>query len=324
MKAIRVRQFGDPSVLAVEDIDTLLPAAGQVRVRVAAAGVNPVEAYVRSGTYARLPQLPYTPGADGAGTVDAVGPNVTQFREGDRVYIAAVHGYCSGTYAEQAICDATDVHPLSANVSFAQGAALGVPYVTAWRAVFDHGRAEPGQTLFVHGASGGVGIAAVQFGRAFGLTVIGTAGSDKGRALVTEQGAHHVLDHKAEGYRQQVATLTDGTGPDLIVEMLANVNLGVDLEMLAKYGRVVIVGNRGALEFNPRLIMGKDANVSGFTLPNASPATLARAHASIGAGLAAGTLRPVIGEERPLAEARTAHEQLMTAGSAYGKIVLVP
>src|SRR6185503_5878689 len=123
---------------------------------------------------------------------------------------------------------------------------------------FQRGRGKAGETVLVHGATGGVGIACVQFARAAGLTVIGTGGSEKGRALVAEQGAHHVLDHRTAGYEQQLMDLTGGRGVDLIAEMLANVNLARDLTMLARGGRVIVIGNRGAIEINPREAMGRE------------------------------------------------------------------
>ncbi len=320
MKAIRVHQFGGPEVMRLEEAPDPQPGPGQVVVRIAAAGVNPVETYIRAGMYARKPALPYTPGSDGAGTVVATGDGVTQFSAGDRVY---VYGSLSGTYAEQALCATNQVHKLPGKASFQQGAAMGIPYGTAYRALFWRAHALPGETVLVHGASGGVGTAAVQLARAFGLTVIGTAGTDKGRALVAREGAHHVLDHSAPDYLAQLATLTGGRGVDVILEMLANVNLGKDLGVLAMRGRVVVIGSRGNIEINPRDTMARDADIRGMSLMNASEAELASIHAGLVAGLENGTLRPVIGQEILLAEAPRAHEAVMASG-AYGKIVLVP
>ena len=319
MKAIRVREFGGPEVLRLEDVPELKPAAGEVVVRIHAAGVNPVETYIRAGVYARKPALPYTPGTDGAGTIEATGKNATRFAPGARVYVA---GSLSGTYAEQALCEESSVFPLPAHVSFAQGAALGVPCATAYRALFQRASARPGETVLIHGASGGVGIAATQLARAQGLRVVGTAGSEKGRALVKAEGAHEVLDHKAPEHFDKALSLTGGRGYDLIVEMLANVNLARDLTILAHGGRVVVVGNRGNIEINPREIMARDAAILGMSLWNISPADSLSVHAALGAGLENKTLRPVIAEEFPLAEAARAHVAV-TENSALGKMVLV-
>jgi NADPH2:quinone reductase len=320
MKAIRVREFGGPEVLKLEEVPDPTPGPGQVVVRVKAAGVNPVDTYIRSGAYAMKPQLPYTPGADAAGTVEALGAGVTGLAKGERVYtLCAVHGVC----AELALCEAKDVKPLPAGISFAQGAGISVPYGTAYRGLFHRGRAVAGETVLVHGASGGVGLAGVQLARAHGLTVIGTAGTDKGRTLVREQGAHHVLDHSAPGYLDELKSLTGGRGVDVILEMLSNVNLGKDLTVLARGGRVVVIGCRGTVEINPRDAMARDASILGMVLFNATPQELDGIHAGIGAGLANGSLRPVVGREFPLADAPKAHQAVMAPG-ASGKIVLVP
>lgn len=320
MKAIRVREFGGPEVLRLEEVPDPQAGAGQVVVRVRAAGVNPVDTYVRSGAYAVKPQLPYTPGFDAAGEVESVGEGVKSVKAGDRVYTS---GSLSGTYAELCLCDEAQVHPLPGRVSFSEGAGINTPYATAWRALFQRAQGRPGETVLVHGASGGVGTAAVQMARAAGFEVIGTGGTDEGRKLVAEQGAHHVLDHHAPDYLEQLAALTQGRGVDVVLEMLANVNLNKDLGVLAKGGRVVVIGSRGAVEINPRLAMGRDAAILGMTLFNVSPQDLASIHAGIVAGLEAGTLRPVVGREVPLADAARAHEEVMKPG-AYGKIVLTP
>ncbi len=318
MKAIRVHEFGPPEVMRLEDVTDPAPGPGQVVVRVHAAGVNPVETYIRSGAYANKPPLPYTPGGDAAGVVAAVGARVPRCQVGDRVYTA---GTISGAYAQLALCDAAQVYPLPDHLTFAQGAALHVPYATAYRALFDRSHARAGQTVLVHGASGGVGLAAVQFAAAAGLTVYGTAGTERGRLLVREQGAAHVFDHKAPGYLDELLKLTDGRGVDLILEMLANVNLGKDLTVLAKDGCIVVIGSRGEVQVNPRLLMRAEGSILGVM--GGSPEAYARAHAAIGAGLRAGTLRTIVGRELPLAQAPQAHHAIIEA-TACGKLVLVP
>ena len=320
MKAIRVHEFGGPEVMRVEDVPELSAGSGQVVVRVHAAGVNPVDTYIRSGAYARKPSLPFTPGSDAGGVVDQVGEGVTTVRPGDRVYVA---GSLGGTYAEQALCAEGQVHPLPDAVSFAQGAAIGVPYATAYRALFQLAQVKPGETVLVHGASGAVGLASVQMARAFGLNVIGSAGTERGRNLASDQGADHVLDHTRPGYLDEMLRLVDGRGVDVVLEMLANKNLGKDLTVLAPHGRVVVIGSRGTVELNPRDLMGRDGEILAMLLMNASERELRSIHAGIVAGLRTGTLRPVIGQEIPLAEAPRSHTAVMEPG-AYGKIVLVP
>jgi NADPH2:quinone reductase len=324
MKAIRAHQFGDPSVMTMEEVPEPEAAAGQVLVDIKAAGVNPVDTYIRSGQYAFLPPLPYTPGSDAAGVVAAVGSEVPGIKVGDRVYVmGTIDGRALGAYAQRAVCTIDQVHHLPRNITFAEGAGVGVPYVTAWRALFDRGRAVPGETVLIHGASGAVGVAAVQMASAAGLRVFGTAGSERGRALAREQGAHEVFDHTSPGYEKDIVAKTGGRGVDLIIEMLANVNLVRDLDLIAKRGRIVIVGNRGSLELNPRAIMGKDATIVGFTNFNVLPGELATAHAAIVAGMERSGYKPQVGKEMPLADAPRAHEDVLKPG-AYGKIVLIP
>ena len=307
-------------MMRIEEVSDLQPADDQVVVQVRAIGVNPVETYIRSGKYSALPTLPFTPGSDAAGAVASVGKNVRHFRPGDRVYTART---LTGAYAEQTLCRESQVYPLPERASFEQGAALGIPYATAYRAIYQKACATPGDVVLVHGASGGVGTAAVQIARAGGMRVIATAGTPQGRALVSEHGAHYVLDHRAEGYLEQVLKLTDGQGADVILEMLANVNLARDLTVLAKGGRVVVIGSRGLAELNPRDAMIRDASLLGMLLFNASDRDLARIHAALIAGLENGSLNPVIGQRFPLADAPKAHRAVMEPG-AQGKIVLIP
>jgi NADPH2:quinone reductase len=245
---------------------------------------------------------------------------VAAAKVGDRVYTA---GTASGAYAEMTLCKERQVHQLPEQITFSQGAALGAPYATAYRALLHRASAAPGQVVLVHGASGGVGIAAVQIARAAGMTVIGTAGTDKGRHLTAEQGAHHVLDHNSPDHFEQALQLTDGRGIDVVLEMLANVNLGRDLEVMAPSGRVVVIGSRGRIEIDPRLAMSRDVSILGMMLANASEAEIGSIHCALHAGLENGSLHPVVGHEMPLKEAATAHHEVIES-SHLGKIVLIP
>ena len=320
MNAIRVEQFGEPEVMKLVEGPALQPGPGQVLVQIHAAGVNPVETYIRAGTYARKPNLPFTPGNDGAGVIAEVGEGVREWRQGDRVYTA---GSSSGTYAEYALCDAGHLHRLPENSSFAEGAAIGTPYATAYRGLLQRGGALPNETVLVHGASGGVGSAALQLGRARGLRMLGTAGTERGRELVRAQGAQEVFDHHAPDYLDRIKEATAGRGVDVILEMAAHLNLGKDLTLLAPRGRVVVIGNRGRVEIDARDTMSRDADIRGLVLPNTPPAEMAAIHAALVAGLENGSLRPVIGREFSLAEAPRAHRAVLEPG-AFGKIVLVP
>ena len=319
MKAIRVHEFGGPEVMKIEEVPDPKPGPAQVLVRVKAIGVNPVDNYIRTGTYARKPQLPYTPHTDIGGIVEAVGPSATRFKKGDRVYAHAV----VGGGAELAVCEEWQVLPLAAQATFQQGAAIGVPYGTAWRALFIRAHARAGETVLVHGASGGVGTAAVQTARAHGLRVLGTAGTPEGLRLIREQGAHEAFNHRDADYTAAILAATGGKGVDVVLEMLANVNLDRDLELIGMRGRVVVIGSRGRVEIDPRKSMGKDGAILGMTLFNANGDEFREIHSGIVAGLDNGTLRPVIGKELPLSDAAKAHQAVMESG-ALGKIVLVP
>ncbi|MBI5443050.1 MAG: NADPH:quinone reductase [Deltaproteobacteria bacterium] len=320
MRAIRVEALGGPEVMKLVEVADPTPAPGEVLIRVHAAGVNPVDTYIRSGAQGYAAPVPYTPGSDAAGVVEAVGPGVTGLSVGARVFTART---LTGAYAEKTLCAEKDVHPLPEGVAYAQGAAVGVPYAAAYRALFQRARAEAGEVVLVHGATGGVGIAAVQFARAAGLTVIGTGGDPEGRSLAAAEGAHHVLDHDDPEHLHRAMALTSGRGVDLILEMLANVNLGRDLTALAQGGRVVVIGSRGTVELDPRDAMRREAAILGMLLFAATERERDAAYAAIGAGLENRTLRPVIGRELPLAEAPAAHRLVLEWGG-YGKIVLMP
>ena len=319
MRAIVVREFGGPEVMKIEDVPPPSAGPGQILIRVRAVGVNPVDTYIRSGMYARKPSLPYVPHADIAGVVETVGDGVTKVKPGDRVYAYMI----DGGGAELARGEEWQVQRLPDRATFQQGAAMGVPYGTAWRALFLKAAARPGETVLVHGASGGVGTAAVQIARAHGMRVIGTAGTDEGLRLVREQGAHEVLNHREPDYLTKVPGLTGGRGPNVILEMLANVNLDRDLDILAPHGRILVIGNRGRVEIDPRKLMGKDGRILGMTLFNTTRDEFLEIHASLAAGLENGTLTPVIGKELKLDQAAQAHVAVMEPG-AFGKIVLIP
>jgi len=322
MKAIVVEEFGGPEVLALREVPDLVPGPGQVLVKVHAAGVNPVDTYVRSGAYARKPALPFTPGSDAAGRVEAVGAGVARFKAGDRVYVFGM-GTHTGGYAQQLLAPESSLQFLPANTSFSQGAALGVPYGTAHFGLWARGGAKPGETVLVHGASGGVGIGAVQLARAGGLRVFGTASTEAGREALLQTGAHAVFDHSEPGYFDKIMAGTGGKGLDLILEMLANVNLEKDLRGLALGGRVVVIGSRGRIEIDPRDTMARNADVRGLMLGLASPQELRQIHASLRAGLENGSLKPLLSQELPLIDAPRAHTDVMK-DKKIGKIVLLP
>jgi len=320
MKAIRVHEFGPPNVMHVEDITDPTPGPGQILIQIKAIGVNPTDTYTRAGAGAKKVSLPYTPGIDAAGIVESIGESVTSITVGERIYTS---GTVTGAYAERALCTESQLHPLPSNISYVQGAAINIPYATAYRALFQRANAVPGEVVLVHGASGGVGIAAVQIARSRGMRVIGTASTAKGRELVLKEGAHEALDHSNPNYLDQLLALTKGKGVDVVLEMLANVNLAKDLKILTLGGRVVVIGSRGKIEIDPREAMVRDATIAGMLLFNISEKQATETYAALYAGLEDGSLRPIVGKTMALAEAPRAHLEIMEPG-AYGKIILIP
>lgn len=322
MRAIVARAFGGPEVLELQNVPDPMPGPTQVLVHVHTVGVNPYDTYMRTGNYAIKPPLPYTPGSDAAGVIAAVGSDVNDVALGARVFIGGTATHKAyGAYAEKVVCERGQIHPLPGRLSFAQGAAINVPYVTAWRALHIRGRIQPGETLFIHGASGSVGIAATQIARAWGLTVIGTAGTTAGLELVLAQGAAHALNHREPDYLDRLKELTDGRGPDVILENLANVNLDNDLTALAFGGRIVVVGNRGRIEIDPRKTMSKEGAIVGMALWNTTPDEWTKIYRALHAGLSDGTLSPHVAMELPLGDAGQAHQRILEP-AANGKIVL--
>nr|XP_028588910.1 quinone oxidoreductase [Podarcis muralis] len=321
MRAVKVFEFGGPEVLKLQaDIPLPVPGENQVLIKVHACGINPVETYIRSGTYAKKPALPHTPGSDVAGVVEGVGEHVTTFKKGDRVFTL---GTISGGYAEYTISSADTVFSLSDKLDFKQGAAIGIPYFTAYHALFQKGSAKAAETVLVHGASGGVGIAACQIARAYGLKVFGTAGTEEGIKLVLQNGAHEAFNHKKKDYLTQIKEAAGVHGIDVVIEMLANVNLAHDLQLLSSGGRVMIVGSRGPIEINPRDTMWKESSIRGISLFSASKDELRECAASILAGVEAGWLKPAVGPEYALEKVAEAHKDIIHSPGALGKMVLL-
>lgn len=320
MKAIVVSEFGDEAVLRYQDAPMPEPGENEVRIRMEATGVNPVETYIREGKYGKLPPLPYIPGNDGAGVIDEIGGGVENVTIGQRVFVAATLAKRNtGTYAEYTVCDADAVQPLPDGISFTEGAGLGTPGLAATYALFSRAKLRPGETVLIHGATGGVGTLAVQLARQAGATVFGTAGSKEGEELLKTMGAHRLFNHAEEGYLEHIREASS-EGPNIIIEMLANVNLAKDLSILAVHGRVVVVGSRGSLEFSPRDVMRKDATVHGVLINNMPHRTFIENMFRLSAALENG-LRVVVNRELPLREAPLAHKHI-SDGNKTGKIVL--
>lgn len=321
MKAIRVHTFGGPEVLNLED-QVVVPQVkdNQVLVRVAYAGVNPVETYIREGLYSRLPDLPYIPGSDASGYIHEVGSAVKNLKVGDRVFVAGTSSN-SGSYAQFVVSDDTYVFPLHDRLTMEQGASLGVPFFTAYKALILRAQTRPGEVVLIHGASGAVGTAAVQIARALGATVVGTAGTKEGMEVVSRCGAHHVFNHNHKAYEKKMLEHL-GTGFDVIIEHLANINLGHDLQMLKNGARVMIVGCRGTANINPRHLMLPEACIRGVSLGTSTADEWIEMGAAIVAGIEAGWVNPVINQVYNMEDVQKVHHDIIHSKGAKGKLVL--
>lgn len=320
MRAIRVAELGNPDVLKVEQVPTPEPASDEVLIEIKAIGVNPVDTYIRSGYQGYNPTVPYTPGYDAAGVVVGVGDKVNSFDVGARVYLS---GAIDGTYAEFALCKVNQINPIPDHMTFAEGACLFVAYVTAYRGLVQRAKAITGETVLIHGASGAVGIAAIQFAKLLGCRVIASAGTKEGQRLAAEQGADLVVDHNDSDHYSSIMDYTEAAGVHIILEMMAHLNLANDLKILAAKGRVVIVGSRDTIEINPRDTMACDGEILGMSLMNISESEQIEIHKAIADGIHSKKLKPIIRCELPLEEAALAHIKMMEPG-ALGKIILIP
>jgi len=313
MRAITVRAFGGPEVLELVQIPDPAPGPGQVLVRLRAAGVSPADVEVRAGSFVRLPQLPYMPGSAGAGVVESVGEGVTDLHPGDRVWLTG-----GATYAEACAVPAQRAHPLPERLSFEQGAAIGGSYATAYQAIHLAAGVRPGDHVLVHGASGGVGTAALQLLAAHGATAVGTANSAEGRTHILNQGAAAALPHAAW---DELLEATGGRGYDAILEMRAEDNVLRDGALLATRGTIVLVGAHAEARFNPLEFMVRGAAIRGMATFLLTAAEQAQVDRAIETGLSDGRLTPVVGQSFPLAEAAAAHRAVWT-GAKVGKVVL--
>lgn len=320
MNAILVKQFGGADVCEyTSNLPIPEPNENQIQIKIHAAGVNPVDTYIRAGTHSRQPKLPYTPGLDSAGEVTRIGEKVQNFKVGDRVFTTNSD---TGTYAEYTLSNPMYTFKLPDNLSYEEGSAIGIPFFTAYRSLFLKGNAKPGECVLVHGASGSVGLAAVQLAKANGMTVIGTAGSSAGLELVKNQGADHVFNHRDSDYMEKIKNMFPD-GLDIILEMLANVNLNNDLQILRwKKGRVVVIGNRGTIDINPRLLMAKETSVTGVTLFTSDEDDFHLMYRHIYSLIKANCIKPVIGEVYPLKNASKAQHDIVNNSGATGRLTI--
>lgn len=323
MKAIQMKEFGGPEVLEYVDVDKPKYGKDEILVRIHAAGINPAETYIRTGNYSFFkPELPYISGTDASGVVVEYGDNVRGFNLGDRVYIAALMAKTNtGTYAEWAVVHKDAVHKLPFYLTFPEGAAIGVPFMAAYRALVQRAKIKRGETVLIHGASGGVGIMAIQIAKKLGAYVIATAGSEEGIKLIKDVGANEVYNHSEDGYIDKIMNERISYDIHVVLEMLANVNLEKDLNLISKYGRIVIIGNRGSLDFNPRMSMEKEADIMGMAIWNFTEDEYYEAIGAMDKMVEDGDINPKVGKEYLLSDAHIAHEDII-GKKANGKVIL--
>lgn len=325
MSAVVVEEFGNYHNLLYKEVTEPEIDRNQVKIKMEDVGVNPNESYVLTGNYNLfIPELPFTPGFDGAGVIEEIGDDVSNFQVGDRVFVGTFRKVNqSGTYAEKVVVDSDIVLPLPDNASFEQGAALGIPGFTAYHILFQRANLKAGETVFIHGATGGVGTLAVQMAKSIGATVIGTSSTEEGLQAILDNGADYAMNHLNDNNFDQLNEYTNGLGPDVIIEFLANKNLELDLQAIKTKGRIVVVGARDTIEISPRLILSRNINVLGASLPNLTEEDYTEASAGIIAMLEHGVINPIIGESVPLREVQKVHENLLTR-SGNGKSILKP
>ncbi len=330
MKAAYIIKPGPPESIIYGDLPTTEPAASEVRVKVAAVAVNPIDTYVRAGMIGGSLPEPFIVGCDVAGTVEAIGPEVKLFQPGDRVW-GSNQGLFGrqGTFAEYVVIDAKWLYPTPPQVSDRDAAATALVGITAHLGLFEHARPKPGETLFVRGGTGGVGSCVVQMAKAAGARVITTAGSDEKAEAARQLGADAVVNYKTQDLDMAIRAFAPG-GVNLWWETLRQQNFDQIVSHLARRGRIVVMAGRDA---RPPFPVGpfytKDCTMHGFAMFNAAPDEQRQVAGDINRWLSEGKLRARIGRVMPLAQAAAAHRlqednTLRGAGTLSGKIVLEP
>src|SRR6266542_168910 len=318
MRAIVCEQLGDPEKLVLRELPSPTPGPGEVKVALRARGVSFVDVLVIAGQYQSKREVPFIPGGEAAGVVIEVGSGVQHVAPGDRVLVP-------GGYADEVVVPAARVLPLPATVSFEVGAAFRSSYATAYYGL-QRGRLAAGETLLVHGAAGGVGLAAVDVGKLLGATVIATASSEEKLGVCTQMGADHVIDY-TKGFRDRVKALTGDRGADVIYDPVGGDVSDESMRCIAAFGRLLIVGFTSGrpAELKANHLLIKDAEAIGFTIGALSRLDPARERKNLSillGWLAAGRIRPHVSHRIPLEKAAEALK-LVRQRKVIGKAVLV-
>jgi NADPH:quinone reductase-like Zn-dependent oxidoreductase len=338
LRQVVIPRYGAPEVLAPREAPDPVPRAGEVRIGVSAAGVNFADVLARLGLYPDAPKPPMVVGYEASGVVDAVGPGVTAHREGDRVVaLTRFNGY-----ADRVVVPEGFAFPLPAGLSDADAAAIPVNYLTALLALYRMAHIDRGETVLIHGAGGGVGIAATQLARLRGATIIGTASASK-HAAIAAQGVHHAIDYRTADVHAEVRRLTDGRGVDVVLDPIGGSSFAASYRMLAPLGRMVVYGVSSIApgerrswwralttivrtpRFNPLSLMNRNRGVFGLNLGHLwdEQRRLAESMTFLLGEAGAGRVRPVVARTFPLAKAADAHRYLQSR-SNIGKVLLVP
>ena len=326
MQAVEISAFGKPDVLRLVERPVPVAGAGELLIRVAASGINRPDVLQRKGHYAPPPGASDLPGLEVAGVIesgDTAAMAQAGLQVGDRV-CALVGG---GGYAQWCVAPVEQCLPVPAGMTDAEAASLPETFFTVWSNVFDRGRLQRGDTLLVQGGSSGIGVTAIQLARAWGATVIVTAGSDDKCAACIALGAHHAINYQTQDFVAEVQRITGGKGVDVVLDMVAGSYVAREVQCLAEDGRLVIIALQGGTQsdFNAALVLTRRLTITGSTLRPRSVAfkgAIARAlHAQVWPLLVSGAVRPVIYTTFVAADAAKAHA-LMESSQHIGKIVL--
>lgn len=324
MKAVVITQPGAPEVLQLQERPEPKPGANEVLIKVAAAGVNRPDVVQRKGNYPPPPGASADiPGLEIAGTIIEVGADVTRWKIGDTV-CALVTG---GGYAEYCTAPEGQCLPIPGSITFTEAASLPETFFTVWSNVYDRGKLQPGESLLVHGGTSGIGVTAIQMAKAMGNTVYVTAGSDEKCAFCEHLGAAKAINYHSANFKDEIKTLTDGKGVNVVLDMIGGDYTLPNLESLAEEGRLVMINNMKGkdVQVDLHLIMRKRLTITGSTLRNRDvafkSAIAKKLEEHIWPLIASNDIRPVIYEVFPAAEAAKAHE-LMESSKHMGKIVL--
>jgi NADPH:quinone reductase-like Zn-dependent oxidoreductase len=326
MKAIQVHQTGSPDVLKYEDIKNPVPKSGQVLVKVISASVNWADVMLRKGTYPGMPSLPAIPGIDGTGIVESVGDNVTHVTPGQNVMI-----FSQKCYAQYTVARAASVTPIPEGIDMDEAASLPVNYLTAYHMIHTMAHVQPGQTILIYAAAGGVGTAVIQLGKLAGITVIGLTSSDEKARYTKEQGIDYIINYNTEDVLQKLREITNGKGVNVILNSVAGNTFSRDFESLAPLGQIIWFGMAAGLpQENLAEQLGaafvKSTGIRTFvvySILDLDPSIMAESIDTLFKYLAEKKIKPQIYDRIPLAEAARAHD-ILENGAVTGKLILKP